>query len=183
MFTRLLSDTEKDILIDLSRLISIADKPLLWDGVTKNELKSENDIKKLSILEGEKEQEIISGLLSLTDSKTYRFSPTKSMLIDNLKSFPISQIEKPEIRLQAARAALKETLDGKKLESPSAAKAILFELIFLALADGIISNIEWELLKDNRQHHKQEDIIFKDILKCAEILDKEIKRTTSIILE
>jgi len=60
---------------------------------------------------------------------------------------------------------------------------MLFELLLVALRDGNISSIEWALLKEFQQHHKLEDFIFDDLLERAEVLNKEVNKTISIVLE
>lgn len=194
MLTKLLSDSEKKHLLELSKLLALADKPLLWDGKTSDEFTSSTDLSALSIQEGEKERELIAELeqsinpptLSSSFSSGFGFvssTDVGSRLIEVLKTFPITKAEKPEIRVQAATTVLKELLKDKKFELPTAPKVILFELLLVALRDGTITSVEWALLKEFQLHHQLEDFIFDDLLERAETLNQEVSKTISIILE
>lgn len=196
MLIKLLSDLDKKHLLELSKLLALADKPLLWDGKTSDEFTSSTDLSALSIQEGEQERELIAELeqsinpSSLSSPFTVGFgfgfassTDVESRLIEVLKTFPIPKAEKPETRVQAATTVLKELLKGKKFELPTAPKVILFELLLVALRDGTITNVEWALLKEFQLHHQLEDFIFDDLLERAETLNQEVSKTISIILE
>ncbi|RMV67832.1 hypothetical protein [Pseudomonas coronafaciens] len=196
MLTKLLSDSEKKHLLELSKLLALADKPLLWDGKTSDEFTSSTDLSALSIQEGEKERELIAELEQSINPPTLSSSfpsgfgfgfvsstDVGSRLIEVLKTFPITKAEKPEIRVQAATTVLKELLKDKKFELPTAPKVILFELLLVALRDGTITSVEWALLKEFQLHHQLEDFIFDDLLERAETLNQEVSKTISIILE
>ncbi|WP_282396621.1 hypothetical protein [Pseudomonas sp. PS01298] len=192
MLIKLLSDADKHHLLDLARLLSIADKPLLWDGKSAEALTSGTNLDALTIQEGEQECELIADLeksvgkrSDLTDFMAF-FGDSisvKSRLIDVLKTYPVTKAGNPETRVQAATTVLKEILKGKSFELPSAPKVILFELLLVSLRDGHISSIEWALLKEFQQHHRLEDFIFDDLLERAETLNQEVSKTISIILE
>jgi hypothetical protein len=107
----------------------------------------------------------------------------EAQLIDAIKIFPISKADRPEVRVQAATSVLKDLLHDKKYEQPSVPKVMLFELLLVALRDGNISSIEWALLKEFQRHHKVEDFIFDDLLERAEVLNQEVSKTISIVLE
>jgi len=196
MLTKLLSDSDKKHLLELSKLLALADKPLLWDGKTSDEFTSSTDLSALSIQEGEKERELIAELEQSINPPTLSSSfpigfgfgfvsstDVGSRLIEVLKTFPIPKAEKPETRVQAATTVLKELLKGKKFELPTAPKVILFELLLVALRDGTITSVEWALLKEFQLHHQLEDFIFDDLLERAETLNQEVSKTISIILE
>ena len=197
MLTKLLSDADKKHLLEISKLLALADKPLLWDGKTSDEFTSSTDLSALSIQEGEKERELIAELEQSIEgpSSSLRSMPGRSIpgfwkpvdvgtrLIEALKKYPIPKAEKPETRVQAATTVLKELLKGKKFELPTAPKVILFELLLVALRDGTITSVEWALLKEFQLHHQLEDFIFDDLLERAETLNQEVSKTISIILE
>ena len=62
-------------------------------------------------------------------------------------------------------------------------RIMLFEAMLLCLADGKISNIEQQLLKEFSQLVRVEDFVFEDLLECAESMNRETLKTISIILE
>lgn len=196
MLLKLLSESDQKHLLDLAKLLALADKPLLWDGKTSDEFTSNTDLNALSIQEGEKERELIAELEQSIGMPSSTFGMMPSMmtgfrmstdvgarLVEALKKYPITKAEKPETRVQAATSILKEILKGKKFEVPSAPKVILFELLLVALRDGHITSIEWALLKEFQLHHQLEDFIFEDLLERAETLNQEVSKTISIILE
>lgn len=192
MLIKLLSAPDKKHLVDLAKLLALSDKPLLWDGKTSAQLTSDTDLKELTIEEGEHERELIAdmeqaaGISSSVSPALRMFLSTCDIgtrLVEATRTFPITQAERPESRVQAAKTVLKELLKDKKAEQPSVPKVMLFELLLVALRDGNISSIEWALLKEFQQHHKLEDFIFDDLLERAEVLNKEVNKTISIVLE
>ncbi|WP_422419041.1 hypothetical protein [Pseudomonas sp. GZD-222] len=189
MLIKLLSDTDKKFLVKVAKLLALSDKPLLWDGKTADELTSGTDLTALSIQEGEQERELIADMEGATPEHRNLFGIVTfsdeicDRLVEVLKTFPITKVEKPESRVQAATTVLKELLKDKKFELPTAPKVILFELLLVALRDGHISSIEWALLKEYQRHFQLEDFIFDDLLERAETLNKEVSKTISIILE
>lgn len=192
MLIKLLSDTDKRHLLDLAKLLSIADKPLLWDGKSADELTSGTNLDALTIQEGEQECELIAELEKSVGGSSAQLAfgnvfgrarDVKARLIEALKTYPVPKAEKPETRVQAATSVLKELLKSKTFELPTAPKVILFELLLVSLRDGHISSIEWALLKEFQQHHRLEDFIFDDLLERAETLNQEVSKTISIILE
>ncbi|MDQ0702830.1 hypothetical protein QF043_001622 [Pseudomonas sp. W3I7] len=192
MLIKLLSDTDKRHLLDLAKLLSIADKPLLWDGKSADELTSGTNLDALTIQEGEQECELIAELEKSVGVSSEQMAfgnlfgrarDVKARLIEALKTYPVPKADKPETRVQAATSVLKEVLKSKTFELPTAPKVILFELLLVSLRDGHISSIEWALLKEFQQHHRLEDFIFDDLLERAETLNQEVSKTISIILE
>lgn len=188
MFIKLLSSTDKRLLLDLAKLLALSDKPLLWDGKTSEEITANTDLSALSIQEGELERELIADLdisagVAHLNVGLFPGDPIRNRLIHVLKTYPISKVEKPETRTQAATSLLKELLKGKTFELPTAPKVILFELLLVALRDGQISSIEWALLKEYQLHHQLDDFIFDDLLERAEALNQEVSKTIAIILE
>jgi hypothetical protein len=195
MLIKLLSDEDKKHLLELAKLLAVSDKPLLWDGKPSDELTSSTNLDALSIQEGEQERELIADLevsAGVNQSGLYAFafasafsssSGVHERLIEVLKTYPITKVEKPESRVEAATTVLRELLKEKTFELPTAPKVILFELLLVALRDGHISSIEWALLKEYQLHHQLDDFIFDDLLERAEALNQEVSKTIAIILE
>lgn len=204
MLVKFLSQADKEHLLELAELLSLADNPLLWDGKRKEEITSETNLNNLSIQIVERESALIAELRSegekITSLNSYAgsissiasigrasffstCSNVKESLIKKLKTLPLHAAEEPANRAEAAKAVMKNLLEGKKFELPSVPKLMMFELMSMALCDGSISSIEWALLKDFQHHHHLEDFIFDDILERAEIVNKEVSKTIAIILE
>ncbi|MEE3664496.1 hypothetical protein V2I52_21645 [Brenneria sp. g21c3] len=194
MLIKLLPNDEKALLLDLARLLALCDKPLLWDGKTKDELTSDSDLNALSIQQGEQENELLSELeqsvktpaLSIIGISATLWeweTSIESKLTEKLKAFPLTKIDAAESRVQAATAVLKTLLEEKRADLPTIPKIILFQLILIALRDGNISNIEWSLLKEIQLHYQLQDFIFKDLLDRAEVLNNEISKTIALVLE
>lgn len=195
MLIKLLSDEDKKHLLELAKLLAVSDKPLLWDGKPSDELTSSTNLDALSIQEGEQERELIADLevsAGVNQSRLYAFafasafsssSGVHERLIEVLKTYPITKVEKPESRVEAATTVLRELLKENTFELPTAPKVILFELLLVALRDGHISSIEWALLKEYQLHHQLDDFIFDDLLERAEALNQEVSKTIAIILE
>ncbi|WP_312938077.1 hypothetical protein [Stutzerimonas nitrititolerans] len=211
MLLKMLSEADKRHFLDLADLLIMADKPLLWEGKTSEELTSSTDLEALTIQRSEQDKklmteleesagmqrgggELLSGLslpqiMKQKQKNRYGFSPSDNCLhvtnrlIDALKTYPLIKIEKPEIRIEAALSVLLKLLDGKKYDLPSTPKVILFELLLVALRDGKITSTEIALLKEFQRHHNLEDFTYDDLLEQAEVLNREISKTISIILE
>lgn len=188
MFIKMLPDEEKDLLVELAKLLALSDNTLLWDGKTKEELTSDSDLNKLSIQKHELETELLDEMKKSDDPFSNIFgntfkNDTEALLIEKLKSYPLAKIDAPENRLQAAKAVLRVLLDGKKTSDLVTPKVFLFQLFLVALRDGKISNIEWMLLKEIQQHYLLPDFIFEDLLQRSEALNSEICKTLALILE
>lgn len=195
MFLNLLSAKDRENFLKIAELISLSDKPLLWDGKRKDEPNSETGLGEISIHRSKAELSIIAELHREADvsQSTSPFtillwpsSPIASVeqkLLARLKSLPLRMHDDPASRAEVTSALLQELLGEKKSELPSVPKLMLFELMLLALADSNISSIEWKLLKDFGHHFQLEDYIFDDLLDRAEGTVREIKKTLSVILE
>lgn len=189
MLLKLISTQDIEYLLDIAELLSISDKPLLWDGKIKEEITSKSDITEISIQKGEKELSILSDLKSEGKIKNYSsfgiftLQNIEKKLLEKIKNIPLHKIEDPGVRADAALAILRELLKDKKPENPSAPKVMLFELMLVALADGNISSIKWQILNEFKNHYRLDDYIFNDLLERAETSHREINKTISIILE
>lgn len=199
MLLKLLSTSDKAHLLQLAELMALADKPLLWDGKTKNEalvVTSGTDPGKLSFQKGAQETAMLAELKSEGESaestpslfrvivSVNSINSVETKLMDRIKQrTPLYLIDEPENRAQAATSVLNELLKDKVCETPSVPKLMLFELILMALCNGSISGIEMTLLKEFQRHYQLEDFVFDDLLERAEAMSQEIGKTISIILE
>lgn len=205
MLIKMLPEPEKGLLLDLLQLLALSDNPILWDGKRYDELTSDTDLSKLSIQVDELERELISDLerssgQSLRGSSSFEGvlsgmlaaglrsgkAPTsivEEQLIAELKTFPIHKMELPETRVAAAKAVLDRLLEDQSKDRPEPPKIMLFDMILLALRDGSISSIEFELLKEFQHHYQIQDFIFEELLDRAESLNSEVSKTIALVLE
>ena len=186
MLLKLISKQEKNNLLEVVEILSISDKPLLWDGKKKDEITPKTDLGKISIEKGEKETALIAGLKAESGEHENIFifyENIEKRLLRKLKQFSLQKIDEPSTRVEAAVTILKEILNEKKYTLPSVPKIMLFELFLVALCDENISNIEWAILKEFQIHYQLEDYIFNDLLERAEVMSREINKTISVILE
>ncbi|ATA18936.1 hypothetical protein EDC48_10233 [Gibbsiella quercinecans] len=190
MLIKMLPYEKKALLVELDRLLALSDNPLLWDGKTKDELTSDSDLNNLTIQKDSLETELLEEMEQyspgLSDKGVFGGVFSRSAednLIEKLKVYPLSRIDAPGSRIQAATAVLKILLEDKKTENLATPKIIIFQLFLVALRDGQISSIEWMLLKDIQLYFKVPDFIFKDLLDRAEELNSEVSKTLSLIIE
>ncbi|MBY6031114.1 hypothetical protein KUV41_17280 [Halomonas sp. DP8Y7-1] len=193
MLIKMLPKDDRVHLLELASLLSISDKPLLWDGKPYEEITAENSLDQISIRVGEEENELIDELrrsadLSCADELRFftnddMLSRISERLVKLLKNSPLVKMADPGTRVWAGTTVLLEMLAGKKYDLPSTPKIILYELFLVSLRDGHISGIEWALLKEFQRFYNLEDFIFDDLLGRAETLNKEITKTIAIILE
>lgn len=198
MLIKLLSKVDQKHLLELAKLLAVSDKPLLWDGKTSDEVTASTNLSALSIQEGAQELELIAELersaglappddlyggVVMSAWGGFESVAVRNRLVEVLKAYPILQVEKPEVRVQAATTVLKELIKDKQFELPTAPKVILFELLLVALRDGHISSVERALLKEYQLHYQLDDFIFDDLLERAEALNQEVSKTIAIILE
>lgn len=190
MLIRMLPDEKKVLLVELARLITLSDNQLIWNGKSKDELTSDSDLNSLTIQKNSLETELLEqmeqsfsgGFFGDVLDGLYGHS-TEHQLIEKLKIYPLSQIDAPETRIQAATSVLKLLLNDQKVDNPATAKIIIFQLFLVALRDGHISSIEWNLLKEIQLHFKIPDFIFKDLLDRAEALNIEMSKILALVLE
>lgn len=181
MLIKLLPDNDKILLLDLARLLALSDKPLMWEGKTKDELTADSNLSALSIQQGALENEVLADLENTIGKKIP--SVIESELTEKLKNFPLAKMDLPESRVEAANTVLADLLEGKKTHVPATPKIMLFQLLLVALRDGKISSIEWSLLKGVQHHYQLQDFIFDDLLERAEALNSEISKTIALVLE
>lgn len=197
MLTKLFSEEDKKRFLLFAELLSIADKPLLWDGKKKEEVTARTDMAKLSIQKGEVESKLLSewgwkeslslpffGGLAASKSPITQSGMDKG-LIELLKNLPLQQdTEKPDVRWNAAVSpALRELLTATPFTNTYATRIALYELMLLALADGMISPVEYRFLEEFQHHHSVEDFAFKEILERAESMYRETQKTIALVLE
>src|SRR5690606_18643301 len=143
----MLSEADKRHFLDLADLLIMADRPLLWEGKTAEELTSSTDPEALSIQESEQDRELIAELeqsagmqrgggplsigLSLPQIMKQKRaggitflgrSKVVNRLIETLKTYPFIKMERPETRVQAALTVLQELLDSKRYDLISTPK-------------------------------------------------------------
>ncbi|SNY97918.1 hypothetical protein [Halomonas sp. hl-4] len=189
MLIKMLPVDERDHILDLASLMAIADKPILWDGKTYDEITTETSLDLITLEVSEDDRELIADLERSARMNSHFIFETRDLagitnrLIEVFKKYPFTKMEHPNTRVRAATTLMTELIEKKNYDDPSIPKIFLYELFLVSLRDGKISGVEWALLKEFQRHHKLEDFIFDDLLERAETLNKEITSTISIILE
>lgn len=202
MLVKLLSEEDKAHFFQLAELLSISDKPLLWDGKAKDEVTSRTDMKKVSFAKGEAESKLLSDWSrevsgdkdmratgykqKLADILRGEASPTavEKLLLDQLAGVPLHKNTEDSVeRLNAVSAILHRLLEGTSATTPHAVRIVLYELMLMALAAGGISTIEYRFLEILKQHHRVDDRDFAEILERAESMYREVLKTIALVLE
>lgn len=203
MLVKLLSKDDKAYLLQLAELLSIADKPMLWDGKTKDEITPRTDMKKVSFVKGEAETKLLTdwwsdgfeigsspgmfSALAMSSSAIRRMTAApeiERLLLDQLEHIPLHKNTEDSVeRLNAVSTVLHRLLEKGSLTSRHAIRIVLYELMLMALADGSMSSIEYRFLEIFKQHYRIDDCDFEEILERAETMYREAQKTVSLILE
>lgn len=189
MLTKLLSQEDKKNFLRFAELLSIADKPLLWDGVPGDAITAVTNMEKISIKTGEVEARLLMdwGWASKAiKSSFFGGQPATSIEADFLlllKDIPHHDTEDPVERSNVVSAALRKLLKETSLTNAYAIRIALYELMLLALVDGKVSPIEIRFLEEFRTHHGIRDLAFHEILERAEAMHRETHKTIALILE
>ncbi|BEO27690.1 MAG: hypothetical protein E7J62_09775 [Serratia marcescens] len=187
MLIRMLPDEKKVLLVELAKLITLSDNQLTWNTKPKDELTFDSDLNNLTIQKNSLETEFLEQMKQSFSGGFFGDvldgHSTEHQLTEKLKTYPLSRIDAPEARIQAATSILKPLLNDQKVDNPATAKIIIFQLLLVALRNGHISSIEWSLLKEIQLHFKIPDFIFKDLLDRAESLSIEMSKTLALVLE
>lgn len=196
MLVKLLSKDDKVHFLKLAELLSIADKPLLWDGKTKDEITARTDMTKVSIAKGEAESKLLSDWAKEYSSGSFNeqfggiFSDlfggkaVEKLLLDQLIDIPLHKNTEDSVaRVTAVLTVLDSLLKNSSLASPHAVRIVLYELMLMALASGGMSHIELRFLKTFKQHHQVDDCDFDEILERAESVFREVQKTIALVLE
>lgn len=194
MLLKRLSDADKRTFLCAAELLSLSDKPILWDGKRREQITKDTNVSAVSIQRSESQSEAMEELSSiLPDKGRGSFfgsiregigrAGIESAMIKRIEKLPLHSADDPAVRVNAATEVLREVLKEKKAAMPSVPKLMLFELIMLALREGGISSIKWHVLNEFKHHYKLEDYIFSDLLERAQSTHLEAQRTVAIILE
>jgi len=211
MLRKLLSPDDLHRFLLYAELLSISDKPLLWDGKDVKEITSTNGKEKISFKKGEAESELLADW-----RKNIKDAPPgnvmQHVLIHLLKDVPLYDcITNPEgVQWNAVASALHRALgggikyqlepDSKKLnvqiinqadqkteadgtQNPYVIRIMLYELMLMALADGQISAIEYRFLEEFKRYYKIDDLAFEEIRERAESMYRETQKTIALVLE
>ncbi len=196
MLLKLLSSQDKSDFLVIAELLSLCDKPLLWDGVKIEDITPQTNLENVSIQKGEKKNSQIPKLKSGKDGfgdfaaafgdifrDGFAGYKVESKLLEKIKTIPLQKTQDPAVRLEVSVKVLRELLAGKKAELPSVPKLMLFELMQAALTEGNMSNIKLQLLNEFKLHYKIEDYVFDELLERAEVTVRETNKTITIIFE
>lgn len=191
MLVKLLSENDKAHFLKLAELLSIADKPLLWDGKTKDEVTPRTDMQKVSFAKGEAEskllsdwsQEVGSGFGGIFGS-IFSAKEMEKLLLDQLANIPVHKNTENSVeRFNAISTVMHYLLKASPATTRHANRIMLYELMLMALASGEISSIEYRFLEIFKQHHKVDDSDFDEIFERAKTTYREVQKTIALILE
>lgn len=210
MLLKQLSDADRRIFLCLAELVSLCDKPMLWNGKRREEATTA-DFKADEIsLEWDSPvfaamKELASRLVGDDDFDTMRMpgsdnfwsftiggsmggssrggSSVAEALTKRLKDLPLSAEGDPAARVTVAAEVLRDILKDHQAATPSVPKLMLFELFLLSLTGGSLSSIQWQVLAEVKHHYKLEDYIVDDLLERARSTHAEAQKTIAIILE
>jgi len=192
MLVKMLSMSDKAHFLKLAELLSIADKPLLWDGKKKNEITPKTNMKKLSFAKGESESKLLSdwmqegnvGLKTGFSAIFTKETEVEKLLLEWLAEIPLDKNTEISIeRFIAVSEVLQSLLKASPSTTRYAKRIMLYELMLIALAGGEMSSIEYRLLEIFKQHHQFDDCDFDEILERAKITYREVQRTIALIIE
>lgn len=188
MLTKLLSDSDKNDLFTLAELLSLSDKPILWDGKTREEVSSTTDLKNVSIQRGDAESRLLTEWTEHNGrrrSSLFVAAPgPEEVLLGHLKTVPLQKnSEDTEVRWNAVSASLRHFTKASSISDPYAVRVVLYQLMLMALADGSISSIEYLFLDEVKHHFKVDDFYFNEIRERAESMYRETQKTVALILE
>ena len=190
MLVKLLSEDDKAHFLKLAELLSVADKPLLWDGKTKDEITPKTYMQKVSFAKGEAESKLLSdwsqeGSIGFAGVFGDIFSgKIEKQLLDQLANIPIQKnTEQSVARFNAVAVVLHFLLKAKPTTTRHANRIMLYELMLMALAGGEMSSIEYRFLEIFKQHHRIDDCDFDEILERAKTTYREVQKTIALVLK
>lgn len=204
MLLKQLSDEDKRTFLCLAELLSLSDKPILWDGKRRESITKDTNLALVTIQRDEREAKAVEELSSILPDKggsttlgamlraklehrggieLEHRGDIELALIKRIEKLPLHSQDDPVVRVNAATGVLREVLKNKGATMPSVPKLMLFELMMLALTGGSISNIKWQVLTEFKHHYQLEDYIFRDLLERAQSSYLEAQKTVAIIFE
>lgn len=198
MFLHMLSDRDKEEFLKVATLLSLSDNELHWDGKTLDELTGNVALDSAAFQEMDAEKNILNSFMlecgkdtsrtwmhvGIGRAKDFLFTEVEKDLLKKLTVLPLKKMNDPDERIKAAAAVLQDVFDHMEAcSSPASPKAMLYELMLLALADGEISPVEGALLKQFSAFHKLDELTYDDLLERAKSMNFEASKTLSLILE
>ena len=212
MFLHLLNENDGKGFLAAARLISLVDSPLLWEGKTEAGLTGKDDLSETSFQKNEAEEKVIQGFeqevkvleddvrVAMDSGSTAgdgstpprrafgffqssQLQPVEKVFLEHLKSLPFGKMNASDERIKIGKSLLNAWVKEDKEALPSVAKLMLFELISLALADGVISDAELQLLREFGQLHGLDSLDFDDLLVSVKSINQAAQKAISIIFE
>lgn len=212
MFLHPLNKEDKIKFLAVAKLICLSDNPVLVDGKSADEITGQSDLSKVAFRNAETEEKLMMGyvfecgfdaellaqifstsgairtgmggpLSQSMGSPSRVIALVQNKILSEIQSLPLVRQNLPEERIRIAAAVLAELLKDAKESLPAVPKIMLFELMQLCLADGIVSNVEQQLLKEFARLHEIEDFIFDDLLERAKGINRATIQAASVIFE
>lgn len=189
MLLKHLSDDDKRTFLQVAELLSLADKPIVWDGKPRL-VTAYNKHAKASFQRSEDETTAIADLtaLLLRSNGFFLFrgvdlSLVGGKIIARIEPMEPRSEDDPDIRSTVAVEVLQELLAGKESQLPSVPKLMLFELMMLALSVGSISEVQWRVLRKFGSLYQIEEFILDELLERAQSTHVEAQKNIALILE
>jgi hypothetical protein len=195
MLLKQLSKKDRHIFLCTAQLLTLADQPLLWDGEPRSRTTTNTRFTNITIARNSARQAAINELFSALDSterltimvdraiKGPQAGEISAKLISEFRLLSAKDENDAALRLKVANQLMEQVMKTDREALPSVPKLMLFELMLLALTDGAISSVQWQLLVEFRHHYGLEDYIFADLLTRAQCTHIETQKTLAIILE
>jgi len=196
MLLKQLSPEDKRIFLSIAELLTLADKPVSRNDTENFRGGGDHPFfsTTLSIHREQRDLDAINELawqcdLSGTGKISALFTSARdgidmeSAMLRRLDKLPVGTLEDGAARATAAFDVLRDIVKGQQAATPTVPKVMLFELMLLALAQGSISAITWQLLDEVKYHYQLENHVFTDLLERAQCTHREAQKTLAIILE
>lgn len=206
MLLHALNQDQKVQFLRIATLFSLIDQPAIdWNEVPENEYPDDVVGDFRSILEGEKQGAILDMFLrecgedtsrslmyvGIGENPDYNYMDVEKEILDRMSSFTTNIRRMPAVRREVANSILAKYLkanaaprmNDENLKLPHAPKVMLFELIWLCLSGGKMSDIQAGMLEAlAREAHIDTDT-FDEILERATSFLDTSNKTLEFILE
>ncbi|MPQ60138.1 hypothetical protein [Duganella sp. FT27W] len=196
MLLKQLSPEDKRIFLSIAELLTLADKPVSRNDTetTRGGGAHPSFSTTLFIHREQRDLDAINELVWQCDlssnGKMFALftgarnaNHIENAMLKRLDKLPVGTLEDAAARATAAFDVLRDIVKGQQAATPAVPKVMLFELMLLALAQGTISAITWQLLDEVKYHYQLENHVFTDLLERAQCTHREAQKTLAIILE
>lgn len=206
MLLHALDQDQKVQFLKIATLVSLIDQPAIdWGEVSEDEYPDDAVGNFRAIREGKNESVILDGFLrecgedtsrslmyvGLGEDPDYNYMAVEKEILGRMSSFAASIRRMPAVRKDVANSILGKYLksnaasriDDESLNLPHVRKAMLFELMWLCLCDGKISEVQIELLNKFAREMQIDTDTFDEILERVTAFVGTTSKALDFILE